>query len=182
MFKFKMTDEDNYFSNIYFEGIQTFEDLSIPREFDDIDSDETEFSNETQNIEEKIMLDKIQDLLTTTAHLSNDNINELFEKLLNELFEKLLNELFNKLFNELFNKLFNELFDKLSNNLSNNSFNNFSNSSLINNSLNELLNELNSLNDHNYTATKSTSAIKNVCQAKRKISQIQKKAKKIKIN
>jgi|OpeIllAssembly_1097287.scaffolds.fasta_scaffold28422_4 uncharacterized membrane-anchored protein YjiN (DUF445 family) len=163
-----MTDEDNYFSNIYFEGIQTFEDLSIPREFNDIDSDETEFSN----IEEKIMLDKIKDLLT----LSNDN--ELFEKLLNELFEKLLNELFEKLFNELFNKLFNELFEKLSNNLSNNNLNNSFNNSL-NKSLNELLNELNSLNDHNYTAT---SAIKNVCQAKRKISQIQKKAKKIKIN
>jgi hypothetical protein len=159
-----MTDEDNYFSNIYFEGIQTFEDLSIPREFNDIDSDETEFSN----IEEKIMLDKIKDLLT----LSNDN--ELFEKLLNELFEKLLNELFEKLFNELFNKLFNELFEKLSNNLSNNNLNNS-----LNNSLNELLNELNSLNDHNYTAT---SAIKNVCQAKRKISQIQKKPKKIKIH
>jgi hypothetical protein len=155
-----MTDEDNYFSNIYFEGIQTFEDLSIPREFNDIDSDETEFSN----IEEKIMLDKIKDLLT----LSNDN----------ELFEKLLNELFEKLFNELFNKLFNELFEKLSNNLSNNNLNNSFNNSL-NKSLNELLNELNSLNDHNYTAT---SAIKNVCQAKRKISQIQKKAKKIKIN
>lgn len=163
-----MTDEDNYFSNIYFEGIQTFEDLSIPREFNDIDSDETEFSN----IEEKIMLDKIKDLLT----LSNDN--ELFNKLFNELFEKMLNELFNKLFNELFNKLFNELFEKLSNKLSNNNLNNSFNNSFnnsLNNSLNELLNELNSLNDHNYTAT---SAIKNVCQAKRKISQIQKKPKK----